>query len=279
MNIKILSLTAFILFSISFSPVIANQKNETSKSKAIELFNQRQEKSKLEESIVLMQEILSKEKDYELSVLLSRAYYFLAEHAENNTQRLELYDKGVKAGEVALNQVESYTQSFNTSKKEEEAVKAVTIANIDALYWTAANLARWAKFASFTKKVASKARVRYLWDRVNELDPNYFYGGSYRFFGGYFALVPTITGDQDPVKSKEMFEKCIAAAPEYLETKILYAEAYCTHAKIKDIELFRKLLNDVISADLSAHPAIYAENLIAKGKAEKLLKDEKNLFE
>jgi hypothetical protein len=57
------------------------------------------------------------------------------------------------------------------------------------------------------------------------------------------------------------------------------AEAYCTHQKIKDRELFKKLLNEVIAADLSAHPAIYAENLIAQGKAKKMLEDEKNLFE
>ena len=279
MRLKVLSI-ALLLIIGSNSYIKANQAVILAdKDKAKELFNQRQDKAKLQESITLMEALLAKEKDYELAVLLSRAYYFMAEYAVDNTQRLESYDKGVKAGEVAMNLVEEYSASFKTSQKEEEAIKAITIKNIDALYWTAGNLARWAKFTSFTKKVASKARVRYLWDRVSALDSNYFYGGSYRFFGGYFALVPTITGEQDPVKAKAMFEKAIAIAPEYLETKVLFAEAYCTHAKIKDIPLFKKLLNDVISADLSAHPAIYAENLIAKGKAEKMLKEEKSLFE
>jgi tetratricopeptide (TPR) repeat protein len=247
--------------------------------KAKELFSQRHERPKLEEAIKILEEGLSREKDYQGAVLLSRAYYLLAEYAENNNQRLDWYDKGVKAGEVALNLVPQYTASFTSSKKEEEAVKAVTKENIDAVYWTAANLARWAKFTSFTKKISSKARVRYLWDKVTELDPTYFYGGSYRFFGGYFALVPTITGEQDPKKSKENFDKAIEVAPEYLETKVLMAEAYCTHQKIKDRELFKSLLNDVMSADLNAHPAIYAENVIAQQKAKKLLEEEKSLFE
>ncbi|MBA3900758.1 MAG: hypothetical protein H0X62_11205 [Bacteroidetes bacterium] len=249
------------------------------KERALELFNQRQDKAKLEESIKVMEEILSNEKDYEMAVLLSRAYYVLAEHADNNPQRLEIYDKGVKAGELALNLVPQYAASFTSSKKEEDAVKSVTKEHIDAVYWTAANLARWAKFTSFTKKVSSKSRVKYLWDKVAELEPTYFYGGSYRFYGGYFALVPTITGEQDPHKAKENFDKAIAAAPEYLETKVLMAEAYCTHQKIKDRELFKKLINEVMSADLSAYPAIYAENLIAQGKAKKLLEEEKELFD
>jgi tetratricopeptide (TPR) repeat protein len=269
-------LILLILFVLSGLTTIASNPN---KEKALELFSQRQEKAKLEESIKVMEEIISKEKDYEIAVLLSRAYYVMAEHAENNQQRLDLYDKGVKAGEAALNMVPHYIASFTSSKKEEDAVKSVTNEHIDAVYWTAANLARWAKFTSFTKKISSKARVKYLWDKSAELNPEFFYGGSYRFYGGYFALVPTITGEQDPLKSKENFDKAIAAAPEYLETKVLMAEAYCTHQKIKDRELFKKLLNEVISADLSAHPGIYAENLIAQGKAKKMLEDEKNLFE
>jgi hypothetical protein len=266
-------LILFLLFGVS---VFAS--NPT-KEKAVELFGQRHDKSKLEESIKLMEEVLSKESDYDMAALLSRAYYLLAEHADNNNQRLELYDKGVKAGEVALNLVPQYKASLSTSKKEEDAVKSITKENIDAVYWTAANLAKWVKFTSFTKKLAAKSRVKYLWDKSAELDSTYFYGGSFRFYGGYYALVPTITGEQDPVKAKVNFEKSIATAPEYLETKVLMAEAYCTHLKVKDREMFRKLLNEVLEEDLAKYPAIHAENLIAKDKAKKLLADENNLFE
>jgi hypothetical protein len=269
--VKILLL---LLFSFLTKGVFSNDK-----AKALDLFKERHEKSKLEESIRLMEGVLAKEKDYDLAITLSRAWYLLAEHAENNDQRLERYDKGVKAGEKAMGMIPVFAGQISTSAKEEDAIKTINKENLDALYWTAANLARWAKFASFTKKISSKARVRYLWDRVYEIDPSFFYGGAYRFFGSYYALVPSITGDQDPVKSGEMFQKAVAAAPEYLETKILYAEAYCTHAKIKNRELFKKLLNEVIQTDLKAYPDIYAENLIARGKAEKLMSEEQDLFE
>jgi hypothetical protein len=249
------------------------------KAKAKELFSQRDNKEKLLEAIAVMENSLSKEKDYETMVLLSRAYYFLAEYEEDKEKKLEIYDKGTKAGESALNTVEGFAKAKKKKKAEAEAVKTIGNENIDALYWTAANLARWAKFASFTQKLSVKARIRYLWDRVMELDPKYFYGGVYRFFGGYYALVPTITGENDPNKSKEMFEKCLEIAPDYLETKVLYAEAYCTHPKVKDKALFQKYLNEVIAADVNVNADLVPENKVAVEKAKKLLAQEKELFE
>jgi hypothetical protein len=76
-----------------------------------------------------------------------------------------------------------------------------------------------------------------------------------------------------------MFDKGVASAPHYLETKVLYAEAYCTHGKVKNTELFRQLLNEVLAADVSAYPEIQPENDNAKAKAKDLLAREKELFE
>lgn len=249
------------------------------KNRAKELFSQRDNKEKLNECIKLLEEITSANKDYESFVLLSRSYYLLGEYTDNADEKLPIHEKGIKAGENALNTVEKFAKAQKKKKAEAEAVKTITKENMDALYWLAANQARWAKFASFTKKLSVKARIRYLWDKVHELDQNYFYGGSNRFFGGYFALVPTITGENDPVKAKEHFDKAIAAAPEYIETKVLFAEAYCAHGKVKDRELFKKTLNEVLAFDISKHPELLAENKLAQEKAKKLLAQEAELFE
>ena len=253
--------------------------SQTEKEKAKELFTHRDDISQLDEAVKLMEGIVAKEKDYEIMVLLSRAYYFQAEFEDDKEKKLAIYDKGTKAGENVLNTVENFAKAKKKKKEEAEAVKTIGKENMDALYWTAANLARWAKFASFTQKLSVKARIRYLWDRVMELDPNYFYGGVYRFFGGYYALVPSITGENDPVKSKEMFDKGLAAAPDYLETKVLYAEAYCTHPKVKDKAMFEKTLNEVIAADVNVNKDLVPENKMAVEKAKKLLAQEKELFE
>ncbi len=249
------------------------------KAKAKELFSHRDDIAQLDEAVKLMEGIVAKEKNYEIMVLLSRAYYFQAEFEDDKEKKLAIYDKGTKAGENALNTVENFAKAKKKKKEEAEAVKTITKENLDALYWTAANLARWAKFASFTQKLSVKARIRYLWDRVMELDPGYFYGGVYRFFGGYYALVPTITGENDPVKSKEMFDKGLTAAPDYLETKVLFAEAYCTHPKVKDKALFEKTLNEVVAADVNVNKDLVPENKMAVEKAKKLLAQENELFE
>ncbi len=253
--------------------------SQDDKAKAKELFLHRDDIAQLDESIKLMEGIVAKEKDYGIMVLLSRAYYFQAEFEDDKEKKLAIYDKGTKAGENVLNTVENFAKAKKKKKEEAEAVKTIGRENLDALYWTAANLAKWAKFASFTQKLSVKARIRYLWDRVMELDPNYFFGGVYRFFGGYYALVPTITGENDPVKSKEMFDKGIAAAPDYYESKVLFAEAYCTHPKVKDKALFEKILNEVINSDVNVNKELVPENKMAVEKAKKLLAQEKELFE
>lgn len=261
-----------VLFS--FQLILANDIE-----KVAELYKQRAQKEKLDECIALCEKILANGANREIAVYLAKAYYFKAEGIFDNSIRVDLFDKGVKAGEVALSTIERYSKPISEKQKEEVVLKNLTKDDMDALYWTAANLARYGKYASFTKKLAVKSRIRYFWDRIMELDPDYNYGGVYRFFGGYYALVPSITGEQDPVKSKEMFDKGVASAPYYLETKVLYAEAYCTHSKVKNIELFRQLLNEVINADISAYPDILPENENAKAKAKDLLAREKELFE
>jgi len=164
-------------------------------------------------------------------------------------------------------------------KEDEEIVNKAGKEQMPLLYWAAASIARWGKHAPFAKKVAARSKIRLYWDKVMALDPTYFHGGAYRFFGGYYALVPAVTGDQDVNKSREMFEKGVATAPHYLETKVLYAEAYATHAKVRDRELFRRMLNEVIAADPGKDPDYGAENRLAQKKAQRLLAQENELFE
>lgn len=268
----------FLSFTLLVSSFLKGRAQDEM-TRMAELFKERLNPEKLDECIQVGEAILSRGPHRQASVLLARAYYFKGEGTTDKDKRLEYYDKGVKAGEAALNTIPAYREGMAAKEKEENIIKKLGKEDMDALYWTAANLARFAKFASFSKKLAVKSRVRYLWDRVMEVDPDYNYGGVYRFFGGYYALVPSITGEQDPAKSREMFEKGIQSAPQYLETKVLYAEAYCTHGKVKDRELFRKLLKEVLEAEVSAYDEIGPENEIAKAKAKDLLAREAELFD
>lgn len=208
-------------------------------------------------------------------VRYARLYYLLGEQSEEKAQRLERYDKAFKAcrGELV------HQLGLSEQASEEEIVRRAGKEHLPLLYWAAAAIARWGKHAPFRQKVQARATIRLYWDRVMELDPAYFYGGAYRFFGGYYALVPAITGEQDVNKSREMFEKAVGVAPQYLETKVLYAEAYAAHPKVRDRALFRKLLNAVLEAPVGEDAECAAENRLAKKKAQTLLAQENELFE
>jgi len=212
-------------------------------------------------------------------VRLSRLYYLLGESlpakGAESAQKLSYYDKAFQVCRAEL----VYQLQLSADPSDEAIVKAATQQQMPLLYWAAAGLARWGKHAPFAKKVAARSKIRLYWDRVLELDPTYFHGGAYRFFGGYYALVPPITGEQDVKKSREMFEKAIAAAPYYLETKVLYAEAYAAHPKVRDRDLFRRLLQEVVGADAGNDPDYAAENRLAQKKAQALLAQENELFE
>lgn len=240
------------------------------------LWAERDNPEKAEKAIILLE---NQQKSQPLSteeiVKLARLYYLLGEQTEEKSKRLERYDKTFQLCREAL--VKQLGLPANT--KDEDIVKKAGKEHLPFLYWAAAGIARYGKHAPFSQKLKARPVIRLYWDRVYELQPDYFYGGGYRFFGGYYALVPAITGEQDVSKAKEMLDQAVQAAPNYLETKVLYAEAYAAHPKVKDKELFRRLLREVAQADPNANPEIAAENRLAQQKAKKLLAQEGEVFE
>ncbi|MCS6894653.1 MAG: TRAP transporter TatT component family protein [Bacteroidia bacterium] len=208
-------------------------------------------------------------------VRLTRIYYLLGEQSDEKATRLEYYDKAFK---LCRNEL-AHQLGLSATVKDEEIVKKAQKDHLPLLYWAAASLARWGKHAPFAQKVQARSTIRLYWDKVMELEPAYFHGGGYRFFGGYYALVPAITGDQDVNKSREMFDKSLSTAPYYLETKVLYAEAYAAHPKVRNKELFQRLLKEVLNADPGKDPDYAPENRLAQKKARDLLAREAELFE
>ncbi len=237
---------------------------------------ERDDPEKARQAAALLEKALAENPhDVDKVVRLARVYYLLGEQAADKKERLELYDKAFQLCRKEL----IHRLGLPEGAKEEEIVGKADKAQLPLLYWGAAALARWGKHAPFREKVAARSRIRLYWDRVYALEPTYFHGGAYRFFGGYYALVPAITGEQDVNKSRENFEKAVQAAPYYLETKVLYAEAYAAHPKVSDRKLFRQLLEEVKAAPVGEDPDYAAENRLAKKKAEALLAREAELFE
>lgn len=244
-----------------------------------ELWARRDEVEAAKQAISLLEEALKQNPHEPTAILrLSRLYYLVGEslsEKENRAAKLEYYDRAFRLCRDEL----AHQLGLSKEATDQEIVEKATSAHLPLLYWAAAGLARWGKHAPFRQKIAARTTIRLYWDKVFALDPAYFHGGGYRFFGGYYALVPAITGEQDLTKSKEMFEQALKVAPYYLETKVLYAEAYAAHPRIRDRALFQKLLNEVLQADPGNDPDYAAENRLSQKKAKRLLAEETELFE
>jgi hypothetical protein len=109
--------------------------------------------------------------------------------------------------------------------------------------------------------------------RIISLEPSYFYGGPYRFFGAFYTRIPGIELSQ----SKSYFDQAISAFPNYLGSQVYLAEFY--HQKSGNREQFHDVLQKVIQFDTSILPEIIPENIYYQSRAKSLLEQENILFE
>lgn len=209
----------------------------------------------------------------ETLALMTRAYYFYADSYLRGDEKayLDHMDRAVWWGERALIAAspEFATQMANKGKYH-EAIGVVGIEGLPAMYWYATALGKWARASGFGVLVGQKDNIKATMTRAVELDPTYYHGGPHRYFGAFYAIAPAFAGG-DPEQSKENYAIALEMAPYFLGTKVLMAENLAT--KLDDEEMFDRLLQEVLDADISAIPAeIHPEMAIEKEKAIELQK-------
>ena len=219
-------------------------------------------------------------KDAETRIKLSRAYYFLADgylrtDDEKEAEMKATFLKGMKEAEIALAlKVPQYRKDFCAEKTFVQSIATADKSAVPAMYWFATNLGKWGLEEGLTTILKYKDDIKAMIDRVETLQPDYFYHAPYRYFGVYWTKIPVFRGDE--AKSKAAFEKSIKGAPQYLATKVLMAQRFCT--KWKDPKLFVKLLHEVAAFDLNTAPELAPENAIEKAKAKELYEDADTYF-
>jgi len=197
---------------------------------------------------------------------LSRAYYLVANYVETDpAKKDELFTKGLETGERALGLYPEFRRIYQETKDEKKAIPAVGIEGIEAIYWTGANLGKWAAEKSLLVRLGNKSKVEAYNQRVMDLDKLFFYAAADRFFGA----LPTRVPGGDLNLSKFHFEKSIELAPNYFGTRTLMAEYYAT--KAQDRETFVKQLQYVINTPYDIIPEITPENKYEQEYAKKLL--------
>jgi hypothetical protein len=257
----------------SIKPAVANEVRRD----ALVLWSKRHERSSLEGALKEFEKLAnSKARNYQILVYLSRGYYLLADAFETNPKnKIILWEKGLRFGEQALAQDDSFRARVESNVPVERSATMLSSEYIGALYWTAANLARWSKESGIAVFLKHKSQIKTFLQIVDETDPNYFYSATSRFLGAYYAYTPSIAGG-DLKLSSQYFNQALDAYPQYLGTKVLLAELYYT--KLNKKNLFTKYLEEVIQTDTSKYLEIEPENILAKRKAEHLLSITNELF-
>jgi hypothetical protein len=239
------------------------------------LWAERADQAKLEGAIAKWEEAAAEGADFDLYVKLSRGHYFLADGfhalAGDAEKRDAHYTAGLDWAEKAIAiAAPEFVAAVKNGEKHADAIKKAPKDAIPALYWYSTNMGKWAGAKGFATILRYKDDIKATMMHVLALDPNgeFFHGAVYRYFGAYEAKTAGLAGGSLP-KSEENFKKAIEIAPNYLGTKVLYADYYCSKKQNK--ELFEKLLNEVIAADAGSDEAIAPENKIEQKKAKALL--------
>ncbi len=217
----------------------------------------------------------------ELLAMLTRAYYFSADSYMRGDQEkyLDYLNRAVWWGERALIAASpEFGEKMRNKGKYHEVIGVVGPEALPAMYWYATALGKWARASGFGVLVGQKDNIKATMERALALDPNFYHGGPHRYFGAYYAVAPGFAGG-DPVKSQEHYDKSLEIAPYFIGTKVLMAENLAT--KLDDEEMFDRLIEEVLSADLSGVPEeILPEMKVEQDKAKELkqLKDQEDWF-
>lgn len=246
------------------------------KSRALSNWNKRHIKENLEKALGAYKTLAKATDDnYEYLTRLTRGYYFLADaHYTNIDEKKKYWEIGTSYGEKAMATNKAFGEAMKKEGKVEDHLDKLGKREASAMYWTAANLGKWAKNSGIATTLKYKNRIRTLISTVEKVDPKHFHAAVFRYWGAYYAVAPGFAGG-DMNKSKKSFEKAIKMAPNYLGTKVLYAQLYMTKKENK--KDFKRLLNEVIKAKVKSKE-LEPENFVEKLKAKKMLENMDDLF-
>lgn len=241
---------------------------------ALRLWQKRDDQASLEQALQKFEALhKANPTDIETLLYLTRGYFTLAElHFTDKEKKMKTFEKARKFGVTGLETNPDYKKLAKNDV--EGAIAKLTEREAPITFWTATSLGKWAKLNGVMSSLGKKGEILAMIKQVEKTKPDYFHGGVPRYWGGFYAVAPGIAGG-DMDKSKDNFKKAMKVAPEYLGTKVLYAEVYLT--KEDEKKEFKKVLEEVIAAPAGPEE-IAPENNLEKRKAQRLLKDIDDLF-
>ncbi len=207
------------------------------------------------------------------------AYAFFFVEPGNKDASEGLYLRSRNYAFRALNQTEAFKEAADGSLEDfTRSLESFEKEDVPALYWAAASWLAWMRVShsSGLDSMIAFPKIEAMMDRMLVLDEIYNYGAVHVLMGAYYSSMPeSLGGNYDEVAShfNEAFE---ISESKYLLWHVFYAQYY-TYA-VQDKKLFIETLENVISTPDDVFPEEIFANLVAKQKAERLLKDTDLMF-
>jgi hypothetical protein len=215
--------------------------------------------------------------NYEVQELLCRGYYLLADsHTDDMDEKKKFWELSIAWGQRAMATNPDFRRRVvDGHEPMENALDALKKSQVDAVYWTAASVGKWTFHSGTADRLANRNKITKLIQRVEQLDPDYFYGAVNRYWGMYYAVAPFIAGGSMQ-KSLEHFRRAFKAANNYFGSHVLFAETYA--ARKADKALFRRELEFVLKGRPESLPDIVPEQMLEQKKAKHMLETIDNYF-
>ena len=245
--------------------------SDTLTSKAEEAWAQRNDKAQLTTALNTYEQLfVADPTNKEIAARLVRGWYFYGDAHEQDIEAKKVaWDKAITFGQTCLAINADYKAILEKEGKREEAAAALTKEDVPCTYWYASALGKWAKESGLATTLKHIGAAKAFIAKVQELDPTFFYGAPHRYWGAYYAGLPSFAG-QDLDRSKTEFEKSLEIAPDYLGTRILLADYWATKNQ-DQYAIFDEMVQYVMASDAYAlDPELIPENLAEIEKAKAL---------
>lgn len=247
-------------------------------TEAAALWNERGDKAKLQAALDKYAQIhTATPSDRDALTHLTRGWYFLGDgHETEKDPKLAAWETALSYGDKCLALNTAYTELLAKGDEDPASASRVfTKDDVPCVYWYASALGKWAKMSGLTVTLKHLPTVKAFMTKLGELDKDFYYAGHDRYWGAYYAAIPSFAG-QDLNKSKQYFDLALAAYPNFLGTHVLLAEQWAV--KTQNKAKFTEELNWVLAQDPNGIPEVRPEAEAEQRKAKALLADIDNLF-
>lgn len=217
----------------------------------------------------------------DLLLLAAQGYagYALGFAEDEDPQRAKIFY--LRARDYAL-QVMRGNKNFRRAEGKnleefKQSIDQMDGEQLPALFWTGFS---WAGYANLSlnepSALADLPKIQIIMDRVETLNPAFFYGAVYLYQGSVYGGKPVLMGG-DPQKAKLYFDKNLELTGHKFLLSFIYLAKYYA-AKILDENLYDEYLNYIQKTPLEVLPEIKLLNQIAKKKARHLEAIKKDIF-